>query len=419
MIIGFALGAVCGGVGLWFYSRLYYRSELQTRTAVLEAKLVAETRSASEKLVLLEQAQEKLTHTFKSLSADALQTNNQSFLQLAKTQLDQYQEQAKSELNKKQDSILELVKPVKDSLEKVDIKIQELEKSRARADESLFQQVRSLIDTQKELRLETSNLVTALRAPQGRGLWGEMQLKRVVEMAGMLEHCDFTKQESVTTEEGRLRPDLIVKLPGQKNIVVDAKTPLTAFLDALQETSIDGKREKMLEHSRHVRKHIEQLSRKSYWAQFQPAPEFVVLFLPGESFFSAALEQDPSLIELGVTQNVIIGTPTTLISLLRAVAYGWRQEKLAENAKYIGDLGRDLYKRIADMSGHITKLGKNLEQSVQAYNQAVGTLETRVLVSARRFQELDKSSAAAPLDAANPLDIAPRSLQAPELSPKN
>lgn len=363
------------------------------------------------------QARSKMVETFKALSHDVLKDNNQAFLNLAQTHLEKFQILAQKDLEQRQQGINELVKPVRESLERVDVKINEIEKSRARSEEGIQQQVKAMIDAQKELRQETSQLVMALRAPQARGRWGEIQLKRVVEMAGMLEYCDFTTQTSVTVEEGRLRPDLIVRLPAKKNIVVDAKVPLMAFLDALAVQDPVQKAQKFLEHARHVRRHIETLGRKSYWDQFSPAPEFVVLFLPGEHFFSAALEQDPTLIELGVTQNVIVATPTTLIALLRSVAYGWRQEKLAENARIIGDLGRDLYKRISDFGIHLSRVGKSLEASVDSYNKAVGSLETRVLVSARRFKDLEGRGQAGvqELDSVVPIDQRPRSLQAPEV----
>lgn len=356
----------------------------------------------------------RFVDSFRAVSAEALQNNNQSFLDLAKTQLESVHNLSKAELQKREDHIREIVLPVKESLERVDQKIQEIERSRARSEEGLIQNVRMLLDTQKELRSETNQIVAALRAPQARGRWGEMQLKRVVEMAGMLEHCDFFKQESATTEDGRLRPDMIVKLPGGKNVVVDAKTPLHAYLDAVELTDPESKRLRFLEHSKHVRRHIEQLSRKSYWDQFRPAPEFVVLFLPGESFFSAALESDPSLIEAGVQQNVILATPTTLIALLRAVAFGWRQEKLAANARMIGDLGKELYKRLYDMSSHFERLRKSLDDSVESYNRMVGTMESRVLVSARRFRDL-QADVGAEISPQERIDRRTRSLESPEL----
>jgi DNA recombination protein RmuC len=408
MLFGFLGGLVLGGVLGYFI--------LRPRWLLKEAQAKEVERLATEKIQLLTSAQEALSNSFKALSAEALQKNNQSFLDLAKTQLEKFQEGAKQDLSKRQDQITEVLKPVKDSLERVDQKIQLLEKTRAQTDASLVQQVKSLMDLQKDLKSETANLVTALRAPQGRGLWGEMQLKRVVEMAGMLEYCDFTQQSSVSTEDGRLRPDLIVRLPGGKKIVVDAKTPLMAYLEAIHQQSPEGRKAKFMEHSRQVRKHLEQLSRKSYWDQFQPAPEFVVLFLPGESFFSAALEYDPALIEIGVAQNVIVSTPTTLIALLRAVAFGWRQEKLAENAKVIGELGKELYKRLSDMSSHLGRVGKHLENSVEAYNAAVGTIESRVLVSGRKFKELETTALGVEIDILPPLEKRPRRLEAPELT---
>jgi len=336
-------------------------------------------------------------------------------LRLATSQLETIHEKNKNVFEKKNDAIGQLIKPIKESLEKVDEKIMSLEKTRLSAYSSLNEQVTSLIASQKELRQETGKLGKALRAPSVRGRWGEIQLKRVVEMAGMLNYCDFYEQAHVTTEEGRFRPDLLVKLPGGKNIVVDAKAPLEAYLEAIDCESEREKEIKLKEHAARIRAHITMLSRKSYWEQFRPAPEFVVLFLPGETFFSAALEKDPSLIEMGVDKQVILATPTTLIALLRAVSYGWRQESLSKNAEQISVLGRELYKRLSDMSSHFGKVGKSLSGAVASYNKAVGSLESRVLTTARRFEQIDQIEGAQKMEPLEQIEQTARLLQAPEL----
>jgi len=388
-------------------------SALRQTGTELEVRLQEEKKAATEKQALLEKAEERLADTFKALSADALKSTQDQFLSMAKSSLKVQQQEASNELDKRKTAVEQLVKPISQTLEKVQSQITESEKLREGDKASLKQQIVHITEANLGLQKETSKLVKALRQPTGRGQWGEMQLRRVVEMAGMQEHCDFETQTTTTTDEGkRLRPDLIVKLPGGQQIVVDSKAPMDAYLDAIEAEDDDQRATAMARHAAQVRTHVQQLGSKKYQDQFETTPEFVVLFLPSEAFFSAALSEDPSLIEKGVDQGVILATPTTLIALLRAVSFGWRQEALAQNAREISAVGRELYSRLGAFAGHVQKLGRSLNSAVGDYNKTVGSLETRILTGARKFEELGAAPETNQISEIKGVESMPRELRA-------
>ncbi len=376
---------------------------------------LAETRQRlEEEKKLLEDAKAKLTDTFKALAGDTLNTSTTAFLNLAKETLDKVLADARGDIGKRQEAIQGLVKPVAESLAKFEEHVRAIEKDRQEAYSGLTEQLKGLSTSQQQLQKETANLVTALRKPQVRGRWGEMTLRRVVELAGMSGHCDFTEQMTASAEDGRLRPDLVVRLPAGREIVVDAKVSLEAYLDAVAAESEDDRKTALARHAAQVRSHMNALSNKQYWTQFTKAPEFVVMFIPGESFFGAAVDADHSLIEDGLEKHVVLATPTTLIALLRAVAYGWRQEQIAKNAQEISDLGKQIYERMRTMTEHIADIGKGLEKANAAYNSAVGSMEARVLPAARRFKDLG-SATGNDITALSPIETTPRTLTAPEV----
>jgi DNA recombination protein RmuC len=401
LILGILIGAVIALVAM--RPRLVHTAALRHERDLLELKLENEHANVADR--------------FRALSADALKSNNEQFLALARQTLGTYQSEARGELEKREKAVAQLVAPITEQLTKVDTRLERLDRDRLQTTTVLQEQLRGMVESQDKLRGETGALVAALRKPQARGRWGEMQLRNVVEMAGMVAYCDFAEQVTVHGDDDRmLRPDLIVNMPGGKQVVVDAKAPLQAFLDAYDATDEADRSRHLGEHARLLREHVRKLSARSYWAQFPDAPDFVLLFLPGEHFYNAALEADPTLIQQGVDQQVLIATPTTLIALLRAVHYGWQQEKVAENAREISELGRDLHTRIGTVAEHVQRLGKRLGGAVDAYNAAVGSLETRVLVSARRFADhgvVGHDKEIAPLE---PVDRVPRAAQAPELT---
>lgn len=367
-------------------------SDLNGQVKAVQATIIAEREEMEKKRKLLDEAQKNLLEAFKALSADALQKNNEAFLQLAEQNLLKFQEGAKLDLEARQKSIAETITPVKETLEKFDKKVQELDQKRAEEYGSLNTNISKMEESNVRLQVETNRLVTALRAPKVRGRWGEIQLRNVVEMAGMTKYCDYNEQASVTTEDGRFIPDMIVRLPNERTIVVDSKAPMNSYLEALECSDEEDRNSKLDAHASAIRKHVDDLGKKHYWTMFSRAPEFVIMFIPGEVFFSAALERDATLIEHGMRNNIILSTPTTLIALLLSVAQGWREQKITENSEEVSRLGRELYSRMAVFVGHLESLGRSLDRSVENFNRAIGSLDRNLLKTTQRFKELDVSS---------------------------
>jgi DNA recombination protein RmuC len=402
--LGLAVGALVG----WLASR--------PALARLQSRLERDRAVHAERLKTYEDAERTFRDTFQALSADALQTNNQAFLALAETRLREARSEATTDIEARKNAIEALLAPMAKTLEHVDHELRDAERRRTESGAALLQRIAALDTAGQSLRDETRRLTDALKKPGVRGRWGELQLKRVVELAGMVEHCDFEEQHTLVDDDRRMRPDVIVRLPGGKHVVIDAKVPLDAYLRALEAGDETARRTLLCDHARQVRQHLTQLAAKDYATHIQPSPDFVIMFLPGEMFFSAALEQDPALIEFGVDKRVIPASPTTLIALLRAVAYGWQQEAVARDAQQIADLGRKLYEAVGKLAEHFDRLGTRLRGSIEAYNDALGSLEGNVLVKARKFKDLQAANGNGDIASLPPIDRVPRMLQAPELT---
>jgi len=401
-------GLLLGALVMWIVAA-HRRTAMSQSIELLQTKIKAQDTLQVERNAAYEQANNRITESFTDLANKSLKSNSETFLRMAEQNLGTQHEKAKRELSAREQAVENLVKPIKETLERSHKQIADLEKSRSEAYGSIKSQLETMQINQQSLKQETQNLVNALRRPEVRGRWGEITLRRLVELAGMVEHCDFQEQVHTTADDKIIRPDMIVSMPGNRTLVVDVKTPLDAYLEAV-EAPDDAKRKAALErHARNVRAHIRQLAGKSYWEQFSQSPEFVILFIPGDQFLSAALNEDPDLIESALSQQIILATPTSFIALLKAVAYGWRQLALAANAEEIRGLAEDLYGRLGAFVGHLNKLGRQLNSSVENYNRAVGSLERKVLPGARKFVELGIRPKKE-IEQLEPLESLPRSI---------
>jgi DNA recombination protein RmuC len=422
LLIGLLAGA--GIVAAALRARIRSLTHEAARAAGFERELVRaradlehERTLAEERLQTLTSAQERLSESFKALSAEALQSSMAQLAEMARAQLQATQVQAKGDLDKRQHAVEQLVAPIKEQLGRVDAQLLRLDQERRESRGRLEAQLRTLTETGEKLRTETGALVTALRKPNARGQWGQMQLRNVVELAGMVRHCDFVEQSSLGSEDATLRPDLIVRMPGGKHVVVDAKAPLQGVLDAYQARDEEERERFLRDHARLLRKHVKALADKAYWEQLDSAPDFVVLFLPGEHLYGAALDADPGLIEDAMARRVLIATPTTLLAMLRAVAYGWQQERVAESAQAISELGRELHGRLTKLSRLLSTLGKRLNSTVTAYNETIGSYEARVLPGARRFAEHGAVAEGRELPQLEPVTLSARAVHAPDPEP--
>lgn len=412
-IISILIAAILGSLVTYIYLQRKL-SSLRENNSALSTRLEIEQQNYDEKIAALEKANDnsrlQLSDTFTALSSQALKNNNEEFLKLAQENLKQYQSQAVNELDKKEKAFETLLTPIKESLSKTEQQIHNIEKERKESQGALHKHLESMAQTQATLQDETRKLVTALRRPEVRGQWGEMTLKRLAELAGMVEHCDFYEQEQVQTDEGALRPDMIVRMPDGREIVVDVKTPLDAYISAIEAVDDAERQVHLTRHTKNVKQRINELADKAYWNQFKNAPDFVVLFIPGDQFLTAALDQEPAILENALARQVILATPTSFVALLRAVGYGWRQEQLAENAEHIKTVGEELYGRLQTFTEHLQKLGKSLDSGMKHYNSAVGSFDSRVLPSARKFNEMG-ISADKKLKKSNQIETAVRQIE--------